>query len=145
MRNRWQAARLRTCCLAVFVAVLGAVVGRVNGDRPGLGVSRSGTAALEGDEPVAHVADGADQRFVLRAELGAKPPDMDVDSSGTAEVVVAPDLLEQLGSAEHPAWMLRQKLQQLELLERQIQRPAVNASRVRGFVDDQPARADFVR
>lgn len=83
-----------------------------------------GLVAALGDEPVTDVADRADQRLVLGAELGAEPPDVDVHGAGAAEVVVPPDLLEELGAREDPAGVLRQVLQKLELLEGQIQRAA---------------------
>src|ERR1019366_9005500 len=66
---------------------------------------------LDGDEAIAHVADGADQGLVLRAELGAQPAHMHVDGAGAAEVVVAPHLLEQLGPAEYPARRLGEEFQ----------------------------------
>jgi len=59
--------------------------------------------------------------LVVRAELGAQPPDVDVDRTGAAEVVVPPDLLQQLGPGEHPARMLREVLEQLELLVGQVE------------------------
>src|SRR3954452_11934319 len=78
-------------------------------------------ARLVGDEPVPHVADGADEGLVLAAELRAPPSHVDVDGAGAAEVVVAPYLLEQLRPAEHPTRMLREELQQLELLVGQVE------------------------
>ena len=46
---------------------------------------------------------------------------MHIDRPGAAEVVVAPDLLEQLRPGEHPARVLGQELQQLEFLEGQVE------------------------
>src|SRR5690242_12396447 len=69
--------------------------------------------ALDRHEPVADVADGADQGLVLGAELGAQPPDVDVDRARAAEVVVTPDLLQQLGPGEDPARVLGEELEQL--------------------------------
>src|SRR5437899_3085116 len=52
-------------------------------------------AVLRRVEPVAHVADGADELLVLRAELGAEATHVHVDRAGAPVVVVAPDLLQQ--------------------------------------------------
>src|SRR5688572_13729974 len=48
------------------------------------------------DEAVADVADGADEGFVFGAELGAEAAYVDVDRASAAEVVVAPDFLQEL-------------------------------------------------
>ena len=68
-------------------------------------MARSSAPAGPGrpDELVADVAHGADQLLVLGAELRAQPPHVHVDGAGAAEVVVAPDLLQQLGPGEDPA------------------------------------------
>ena len=101
--------------------------------------------ALGRDEPVAHVADGPDQGLVLGAELGPQAAHVHVHRAGTAEVVVTPDLLEQMGPGEHPPWMLGEELQQLELLERQIEGPGSQPGRVGGLVDSQVPGTDLVR
>src|SRR5436190_16183142 len=82
---------------------------------------------LDRHEPVADVAHGADQGLVLGAELGAQPPDVDVDRAGAAEVVVTPDLLQQLRTGKDPARMLGEELEQLELLEGEVERAAAEA------------------
>ena len=82
---------------------------------------------------------------MLGAELGAQPPDVHVDRAGAAEVVVAPDLLQQLSAREDPARVLGQELQQLEFLERQVEHPAAQPGRVGGLVDGQLAGPDLVR
>jgi hypothetical protein len=82
---------------------------------------------------------------VLGAELRAQPPDVHVDRAGAAEVVVAPDLLEQLRPGEHPGRVLGQELQQLELLEGQVQRAAAQPGGVARFVDHQVAGPDLAR
>ena len=89
-----------------------------------LGAPRASVSPCDRDETVPDVADGADQRLVLGAELGPQPADMHVDRPGAAEVVVAPDLLEQLRPGEDPARVLGEELQQLEFLEGQVQRAA---------------------
>src|SRR5436309_4105229 len=78
------------------------------------------------DELVADVADRADEAFALRPELRAQPAYVHVDGAGAAEVVVTPDLLQQLRAGEDPARMLGEELEQLELLERQVERPAAD-------------------
>jgi len=57
--------------------------------------SRRAFPASAADELVADVADRADHRLVLRAELGAEAAHVYVDRPGAAEVVIAPDLLHQ--------------------------------------------------
>src|ERR1700734_1582924 len=74
--------------------------------------------ALNRDEAVPDVADGADQGLVLGAELCPKPAYVHVDGPGAAEVVVSPDLLQQLGPGKNPSGVLGQELQQFEFLER---------------------------
>ncbi|MDQ1549718.1 MAG: hypothetical protein QOD27_1376 [Microbacteriaceae bacterium] len=69
---------------------------------------------------------------------------MNVDGPGAAEVVVAPDLAEQLLAGEHPGRMRRQETQELELLEGEVQWPAVDLRRVAGLVDDDAGRMDLV-
>ena len=98
--------------------------------RSGLGDDAELARAV-GDEAVADVADRPDQRLVLAAELGPQPPDVDVHGAGTAEVVVAPDLLEQLGPAEDPAGVLGEELQQLELLVGEVEQPGRGPGRSR--------------
>ena len=90
--------------------------------------SRRGVVGRQ-DEAVADVADGADVVLVLGAELGAEAAHVDVDGAGAAEVVVAPDLLEQLRAGEDAARVLGEVLQELELLEGQVERAAADASR----------------
>ena len=82
---------------------------------------------------------------MLGAELGPQPADVDVDRAGAAEVVVAPDLLQQLGAREHAAGVLGDELEQLELLVREVERPAGDPCGVGRLVDDQVTGADLVR
>src|SRR5690606_26180683 len=61
------------------------------------------------------VADRANRRDPGRpflAEFGAYPPDVDVDGSGAAVVVVPPHLREELLAAPYPARVLDQEPQQ---------------------------------
>ena len=95
-----------------------------------------------GDEAVADVADRADQRLVLAAELGAQPAHVDVDGAGAAEVVVAPDLLEQLRAGEDAARVLGQELHQLELLVGEVEVWPRDPGGVGRLVDDDLAGAD---
>ncbi len=108
---------------------LGVLAGRLLGER----------GQRRGHELVADVADGADQRLVLDAELGAQPADVDVDGAGAAEVVVAPDLLQQLVPGEDPARVLGEELEQLELLVGEVERPARELGGVGVLVDGQLA------
>jgi hypothetical protein len=110
-----------------------------------LGLLGRAFALFRSDEAVSHVADGADQRLVLGAQLGAQPPDVDVDRAGAAEVVVAPDLLEELGAREDPARVLGEVLQELELLEGEVEDPPLELGRVGRLVDGEVAVADLHR
>jgi hypothetical protein len=100
--------------------------------------------ALDRHEPVADVAHGADQGLVLGAQLGPQPPDVDINRARAAEVVVAPDLLQQLRAGENPAGMLGEELEQFEFLEGEVEYPPAQPSRVGGLVDGQLAGADLV-
>src|SRR4051794_38065151 len=114
----------------------------IRGVRSGVeddGGAVAGALPAGGHEPVAHVADRADLLLELGAELGAQPPDVDVDRAGAAVVVIAPDLLQQLGASEDPAGVLREVLQQLELLVGEVERASAHLGRVRGLVDDDVA------
>ena len=68
---------------------------------------------------------------------------MDVNGAGAPEVVVAPDLLQQLLAGEHPARVLRQVLQQFELLVREVKDLATHRRGVAGLIDQQLAVADL--
>src|SRR5919201_2929853 len=74
--------------------------------------------------PIPDASHRLDQMLVLGSELGAKPPDVHDDRPRAPVEVVAPDLAQQRGPGEDPARLLREEPQQLELLERQIERPA---------------------
>src|ERR1700722_3637808 len=120
-------------------------VGRYHPARPGrVGAVAVVRYALDRDEPVADVPHGADERLVLGAELGPQPPDVDVHRPGAAEVVIAPDLLQEVRPGEYPAGVLREELQQLELLEGEVEHPAAQPRRVGGLVDGQVAGPDLV-
>ncbi len=82
---------------------------------------------------------------MLGAELGPQAPHVHVHRAGTSEVVVAPDLLEQVSPREDPSWVLGEELQQLEFLERQVEGAGAQPGRVGGLVDSQVAGADLVR
>src|SRR3984885_7023042 len=101
--------------------------------------------ALGRDEPVAHVAYRPDQRLVLGPELCPEPSYVHVHRAGAAEVVVAPDLLEQVGPGEYPSGVLGQELQQLEFLERQVEGAGPERGRVGGLIDSQVAGPDLIR
>src|SRR5262245_49401893 len=84
-------------------------------------------ASLDVRGPVADAADRLDQVLVRRAELGAQAPDVDVHRPGAAVEVVAPDLPHEGRPGEDAPRVLGQEPQQLELLERQVKRRAVEA------------------
>src|SRR3990170_970620 len=75
-----------------------------------------------GGEAVADVAHGLDEDARARLDLAAQTADVDVDGAGAAEVLVAPDTVEQRLAREHLAAVRHQKAQQLELLEREAHR-----------------------
>ena len=113
--------------------------------RLGLGVgSVAGGLGLGRHEAIADVADRADERLVVGAELGAQTADVDVDRACAAEVVVAPDLLQQLLAGEDPAGVLGEELEELELLEREVEGAVLELGGVGRVVDDEAARGDDV-
>ncbi len=63
---------------------------------------------------------------------------------GAAEVVVAPHLLQQLLAGEDPTGVLRQELEELELLEREVERAVLELRGVGRVVDHEPAGGDDV-
>ena len=74
---------------------------------------------------------------MLAAEFGAESTDVDVDGAGATEEVVPPHLLEQLGAREHATRVLRQILQELELLVGQVEQPRPEPGGVAALVDRQ--------
>ena len=62
--------------------------------------------------------------------LVAGPVRLDVERLGVADVVRAPDAVDQLAAREHPARVAEQQLEQLELLERERHRLVVDRDRV---------------
>src|SRR5690606_23935623 len=78
----------------------------------------------------------------LRAELGAQPPHVDVDGPGAPVVVHAPDLLQQLLPGDHPAAVLHEVLEQLELLVGEVQRLPAGPHRPAVLVDDDVGDGD---
>src|SRR3990170_3276792 len=87
-----------------------------------LGARRRSGALPLGGEAVADVAHGLDEDARARLDLAAQTADVDVDGAGAAEVLVAPDTVEQRLAREHLAAVRHQKAQQLELLEREAHR-----------------------
>src|SRR5215211_9107817 len=88
---------------------------------------------------VPDAANRLDQPLVGGAELRAEPADVDVDRPRAAVEVVPPDLPEQRRPGEDPAPAFGEVPQQLELLERQIQRRALDAHPIRAGVErDRP-------
>ena len=138
-----RAARGRRRRRAASRELLSAAVRPARRRRPARGwPARAAARGRVGDllvELVADVADGADQRLVLGAELGPQPAHVDVDRAGAAEVVVAPDLLQQLRAGEDPARVLGQVLEQLELLVGEVERAAAQLGGVAVLVDDELA------
>src|SRR4051812_35214898 len=136
----------RPCTVTCTVAAPSPSMRRQTSGRSGVDRLLDGHALAAGrHEPVPDVADRSDERLVLDAELGTQPPDVDVDGPGAAEVVVAPDLLQQLRPGEDPPRVLGQELEELELLVREVQDPAPDPRRVRHLVDNDVAGADLRR
>ena len=84
-------------------------------------------------------AHGLDQIGVLFAELGAQASHVDIDRSGAAVVVVAPDPAQQGLPGEHLARVRGQELQQLVLHIGEVERLAVDGGLVR--LEVHPERA----
>src|SRR2546423_9267985 len=73
-------------------------------------------------ELVADGAHGLDEAGVLLAELGPQPPDVDVDGSRAAVVLVAPDACQKRLAREDLSGMGGEELQQLVLHVGQVER-----------------------
>src|SRR5437762_13244949 len=108
----------------------------LGGARPG-GVGR----LTHGIEPVARAAHGDDLEAELAeaAELLAEPAYVDVDCLAVAQIVVAPDLLEEDLAGEDPTWSTHKVGEQLPFLRGQLQLRVVDHRPVSGAVDAQPA------
>ena len=85
-----------------------------------------GSTTTERREPVPHAAHGLE---ALGPELAAQVADVDVDDVGAGVEVVAPDVREQLLAAEDLARVAQERLQQRELLGRQLGLAAALARR----------------
>src|SRR3712207_4225020 len=90
--------------------------------------------ALVVDDAVADVADRLDEGVATVLELAAQAADVHVDGAGAAEVVVAPDALEQRLAREHLVRVLDEEAEQLVLLERQLDGAAGDRDAVVGKV-----------
>src|SRR5690606_1081621 len=88
---------------------------------------------------------GADELLVLRAELRAQAPHVDVDRPRPTVVVVAPDLLEELRPREDTTGVRGEALEELELLVREVDRLAAHLDGVAARVDDEVSRRDLLR
>ncbi len=95
-------------------------------------------------EAVPDGADGLDQVGLLLTELGPKPPHMDVDGAGTAEVLIAPHSRQQNLASEDLARVCREETEQLVLHEREVERTAGEGSLVGLEVEGERAIDDEV-
>ena len=77
-------------------------------------------------------------------DLGAEPLDVHVERLGVAEVVRAPDPVDEHVAREHPARVRQQELEQLELLERQRGDLAAHPDLVARGVDPHVADLELV-
>src|SRR5690606_36314309 len=73
----------------------------------------------------------------------AKATHAHVDGASAAEVVVAPDLAQQLLASEDARRVRREEAQELELLDGEVEGPAMNLGRVGGLVDDDSGCLDL--
>src|SRR5215831_7300909 len=93
---------------------------------------------------VADVAHRLDEAAGDGAELGAQAPHVDVDGARAAVVAVAPDLGQELLARVDAAAVLREEAEELELLVRELEPPALDARLVAGGVDDQGFHLDEI-
>src|SRR5215212_9851830 len=93
---------------------------------------------------VAAATDREDQFRVdgVRLDLGAQPPDRHVDEARVAEVVVAPDAVQELVPGQDLTGALDQLGQQVELSPRQRNLLAVAGDGSAGRIDLQRTEAD---
>ena len=79
----------------------------------------------------------------VRFDLGPEPLHVDVQGLGVANVVGAPDPVDQLHPGKDAVGVAQQDLEQFELLERELHRITANADYVPLHV--HPDRAGFQR
>ena len=97
----------------------------------------AGCQSRAGVEAVADPPDGGDQlggRRVL-LDVGPQPLDVDVEGLRVAEVVGAPDAVDQHVAGEQPAGVLHEQRQQLELLAAEVDLVAPDEHQVAVDVD----------
>src|SRR3954447_24974845 len=104
--------------------------------------SRNDPSALL--EAVPHAAFGKDHLRVrrIRLQLLAEVTDVDVDGAVVAVLRVAEHVLEQFGAGEHAAGLAREREQDLELEERELDRVAVQLDGALGRIDAQAVVKD---
>src|SRR5215211_1092961 len=74
-----------------------------------------------------------------RPQLLAQPASMRVQGAGSSDREVAPDVAEKLLLAENASWVLRKRVQERELLRRQLDSPPAEPHRSRQRVDRELA------
>src|SRR3990172_2031582 len=97
-----------------------------------------------GSKAVAYPPDGLDKGVTEGFDLAAEAADVDVYGAGAAEVVVAPDPVEDGLPVEGLAPVLGQEAQELELLVGQVYLPPGHEDLVVGQVHDHVAQFEHV-
>ena len=130
--------------VASFVLAYLAFVAQATGVQARVIVSGMSRLCVKVDSLVANITNSSDHSLILGAQLGAKPPNMHVDSSGSTEKVVPPYFLQKLLSGEHAPGVLNQKAEQFKFFIRQIQRGAMDTSSVCCVINDKFSNSNDV-
>ena len=96
------------------------------------------------DEPITNISNRSDHEFMLWTEFGAKSSNVNIDGARAAEVVVTPNFLKKLSTAEDTARMLNEELEEFELFESEIENAAVDLRGVSGLINAHITAANFV-
>src|SRR5437879_3365188 len=102
------------------------------------GVSPLGRSSIPSIDPISDAAHRDDLERGAAGELLAQPAHVDVDGLGVADIVVAPDLLQQVATRVHPSRVGEEEGEKVELARRQLDLYVVEPDPAGGAIEHQP-------